>query len=175
MKKFPSSLDRMAKAVPYFLVALTIVILAVGFLGYNLTDHDPLALIPILSGPLIIIGVLISMYYLKPLALAVDDNGITVERKIKPVLIRFTDISEARILPAGDMTGAIRTFGNGGLWGYTGQFYSRKMGSMTWYCTQRRNYILLHKTSGKKIIITPDDPSGFLNEVRTMQPALVTV
>jgi len=36
------------------------------------------------------------------------------------------------------------------------------MGPMTWYATRRRNAVLVTTPGGKKIIITPDEPEGFV-------------
>ena len=68
---------------------------------------------------------------------------------------------------------AIRTFGNGGVFGYTGYFYKKGIGSMLWYCTQRANYILIEKTNGKKIVITPDDADGFMKDIGNAHQSLV--
>ncbi len=59
------------------------------------------------------------------------------------------------------MTGTYRILGNGGLFGYTGYYRNSTFGNMRWFATQRKNYILIEKNNGQKIIITPDEPDFF--------------
>jgi hypothetical protein len=43
---------------------------------------------------------------------------------------------------------------------------------MTWYCTQRKNYLLIEKKDGKKIVITPDQPLEVLATIKEHAPHL---
>jgi len=69
----------------------------------------------------------------------------------------INEIKEIKVLEFHDLTGLVRTFGNGGLFGYYGKFYSRKQGKMTLYTTRRDNRIMIITKADKKIIISPDD------------------
>ena len=89
----------------------------------------------------------------------VNDSALIIRRPMSSRIIPLTEIEEARLVADGEMRGTIRTFGNGGLFGYYGKFYNRKLGYMTWYATQRRNMVYIKTRSGKKIIISPDDTS----------------
>ena len=73
--------------------------------------------------------------------------------------IKISAITEARILNSNEMSGLIRTFGNGGLFGYYGKFYNTKLKHLTLYTTQRKNRILIETSQSKKIVISPDDLS----------------
>ena len=69
-------------------------------------------------------------------------------------------ISEIKVISKinpGVMIGGIRLFGVGGLFGYYGKYYNFKLGHLTLYTTQKRNRILMTMTTGKKIVISPDD------------------
>lgn len=68
-------------------------------------------------------------------------------------------INEMTTLSAREIGTMIRTFGNGGLFGYYGKFHSSKLGSMTLYATQSKNRILIKTIHGSQIMITPDDLS----------------
>jgi hypothetical protein len=50
-----------------------------------------------------------------------------------------------------------KTFGNGGLFGYYGEFRSDHYGDMTWYATRRSNYVMLETYDHERIILTPDN------------------
>lgn len=50
-----------------------------------------------------------------------------------------------------------KTFGNGGLFGFYGEFKNDRYGYMTWYATKRSNYVMLETTEREKIVLTPDN------------------
>src|SRR5580693_3113029 len=175
MKKFTSSLDQTATIIPYAMVTISLVIFIISFIAYKKTGGEVMVLIFFPMAPVLIIGLLIAMYFLKPLSVIVDNNSITIERKMKPVTIPFTEIKTIRQLQKEEMAGAIRTFGNGGVYGYTGLYYNKKMGSMTWYCTQRKNYVLIEKADGKKLIVTPDNAEDMMQYLHTINPSAVAL
>ncbi len=172
MKKFISSLDQTSYIITWSIIALAVVIFFAGFYAYKKSGDEPLVLVLSALGPIVLGGLVIIMYFLKPLSVIVDNNSITIERKFKPVVIRFSEIKTVRLLQKGEMKGTIRTFGNGGIFGYTGLYYNKTMGSMTWYCTQRKKYILVEKTNNKKLIITPDNPDDFIQSLRSINPKI---
>ncbi|KLT63755.1 PH domain-containing protein [Pedobacter sp. BMA] len=90
---------------------------------------------------------------------SVTGDTLVIHRLIGNRVIKLADITEIRFIDSTDFSGTIRTFGNGGLFGYYGKFYNTKIGSMTWYVTQKKNRILLRTLQGDKIIISPDDIS----------------
>jgi hypothetical protein len=53
----------------------------------------------------------------------------------------------------------------GGLFGYYGNFVNFSLGRMTWYATRRDKPVLVKTTDNRKIIVTPDDPDTFVNEL----------
>ena len=88
---------------------------------------------------------------------SVDATNLTICRYTGNEKIKLSDIQSARTLSAGEMEGTVRTNGNGGLFGYTGQFFIPKIGSTTFYATQRRNRVLITAKYGRNFVITPDD------------------
>lgn len=61
------------------------------------------------------------------------------------------------MIPRDDLKWSIRTFGNGGVFGYYGKFFNNSFGSMTWFATRRENFVMLILKDGRKIVVTPDD------------------
>jgi len=168
MKRYACSLDATARYIPWLIVALAIFIFFTGVSQNGIGNID--FFISVL--PVLILAVLvIAMYLLKPLAITMDENMITIERKIRPVVIPLSDVLSVQRVDS--MRYIFRTFGNGGVFGYTGIFYKKGIGSMTWYCTQRKNYVLIEKTNGKKIVITPDEPEEFMKDLEAKYPLLV--
>jgi hypothetical protein len=65
------------------------------------------------------------------------------------------------------LRGAVRTFGNGGLFGISGWFWSRRLGAFRAYATDPARVVLLRYRDGRKVIVTPGDVQHFVVRVRT--------
>ncbi len=87
----------------------------------------------------------------------VDKEKIIVRRPAKDLILNIREIKNAFLVTKESMRWTIRTFGNGGLFGYTGKFYNNTYGNMTWYATRRNNYTILVTVDEEKIVLTPDD------------------
>lgn len=56
---------------------------------------------------------------------------------------------------------AFKTCGNGGLFSFSGYYWSKSLGKFKCYATDTNRSVLL-EIDGKKIVITPDSPEGFV-------------
>ena len=166
MKKYTSSPDQAATIIPYAMIGISLFSIGITFWASKRTDNPLLLLITTLPVFVILTGVVIAMYYMKTEAIEIDDTGITIVRKWKPVVIDFSEITAVQQVSKSEMGFVIRTFGNGGVFGYTGQFYNKKFGSMTWYCSRRDGFLIIEKTKGRKIVITLRVVERFLLMVR---------
>lgn len=73
-------------------------------------------------------------------------------------LIPFAEIESVGIPQKEDFRWTIRTMGNGGLFGYYGWYYNKKLGDFRMYATNKnRILILLKNATHEKIVISPDD------------------
>lgn len=169
MRSFKSSLDKTSIFISAMVILLSFGIACAVFVTESSKESGLSAYLELIT-PVFLLVLCTGAYLFSPLGITINSTEITINRKIKPVVISFNDIKTVRKLEPSDMKGAIRTMGNGGLWGYTGKYYNRKMGSMTFYCSQRENYILIELTSGKKVIITPDEPNELIAELKTQKP-----
>ena len=95
-------------------------------------------------------------------------------RLIGSVRIPLQEIRELRRGAADDFQGAIRLFGNGGLFGYYGLFQTTRLGKSTWYVTNRDRTVII-VTSAKTFVVSPDDVEGFLATVRSVVRVPVAV
>jgi hypothetical protein len=107
----------------------------------------------------VLLATLVVSYLFSTQNYLIDNNELVIKRPISERRISIADIEEIRLVGEADMTGTIRTFGNGGLFGYYGKYYNKTFGSMTLYTTQRANRVFIRTKSGSKIIISPDDLS----------------
>jgi len=88
---------------------------------------------------------------------------ITTHNEIRK--FNYLQIMDVRKVAAGEMAGLSRTFGVGGLFGYSGHFHNSTIGDMTFYATQQKNWVLMHTFAGEAIVVTPDNPDKFVYEV----------
>jgi hypothetical protein len=108
--------------------------------------------------------VLLFSWLWAPRAYRIEGNEVIVLRNFGQSRIPLPGLKSARMLDKTELRGTIRTFGVGGLFGYFGKFYSTKLGSQTWYVTDRSRVVLLDTARGK-YLLSPDNPETFLSLV----------
>jgi hypothetical protein len=173
MNRFPSSLDDLSKIITACILLLGLVLPCLGYYiyCYDTPGYEPIALAVIGLSSTILFALFISMYIVMPVAIVVGGEGIAIERRsAKPITIKYAEIKGARLVEEGEMKGTIRTFGNGGICGYTGAYYNRKLGSMRLYCTQRANFVVIDKANDRRYILSPDDPMGLVAAISKRLP-----
>jgi hypothetical protein len=62
--------------------------------------------------------------------------------------------------------GALRLFGNGGIFSFTGIFWKRRLGCFRSFATDPARAVIL-KFRNRTIVVTPDDTQRFIVRVRT--------
>jgi hypothetical protein len=65
------------------------------------------------------------------------------------------------------LRGAWRVFGNGGLFSFTGEFWSRKLGRFRALATDPERAVVL-RWPKRTIVITPHDPQQFIMRAGTL-------
>lgn len=172
MKRYKCSLDFFARNIPWAICLLAIgIVVAVLFSAPSPPEGFIIGTLAFQF--LLMFGIVVVTYFQRTTGVTISDTAITIERKASAVVIDFSDILSIKRVES--MRYAFRTFGNGGVFGYTGYYYRKGIGSMRWYCTQRNNYVLIEKTDGKKLVITPDDPDGFMKDIEATNPLLITI
>jgi hypothetical protein len=153
---FKASLDITSKIVTSSLVlfVITIAILENTFLKTN----EPFIYLPVLF----LLPLLIVTYIYSPKFYSVDMDYIIVHRKVSNFFISRKEIKSTVKISSVEMGMPWRTFGNGGVFGYTGYYSSSKLGKMRWFVSQRKNYVLITMNNDSKYLLSPDDVAGFL-------------
>jgi hypothetical protein len=108
-------------------------------------------------------------YGYSPRGYTILDGALIVKRLIGDVRIPLSEIREARPAAMNDLSGCIRLFGSGGLFGWYGLFRTSKLGKCTWYVTNRNNAVVLI-TRAKTAVISPDDVDDFIGVIRPSLP-----
>ncbi len=151
---FPASFDRTTKIIS--------AVVCLGLLAVVLAVHN--LILTLLSIVVLAIG-----FAWSPRGYVIEGQAILVQRLVGTVRVPLVDLREARRGDRDDLRGCIRLAGSGGLFGYYGLFSTSKLGKSTWYVTDRGKIVVL-VTSGKTVLVSPDDVDGFLQTVRAAVP-----
>lgn len=93
-----------------------------------------------------------------PQRLEIGREHITIVRRFGSVTIERYTIRRIEPLHDGALRLAVRKFGVGGLFGFFGKFYSRKIGAFDLYATRSENLFLLHLSDDRKVVISCAEP-----------------
>jgi hypothetical protein len=95
-------------------------------------------------------------------------DAIFVQRLCWKTRLPRQGLESAEYQP-GVLRHSFRTFGNGGLFSFTGWYYNRTLGTYRAYATDIHRTVVL-RLRGKTIVLTPDEPERFVNELKELAP-----
>ncbi|RLF22389.1 MAG: hypothetical protein DRN15_09160 [Thermoprotei archaeon] len=107
----------------------------------------------------------IAAFALSPRAFVLSEEGLLICLNVKKICLKYQDIVSARYAPQAWSWVKIRLCGSGGLFGFYGLFLLKNLGRAWLFVTNRRNIILVETRSGKKFLISPEDPRKFMIEL----------
>lgn len=93
----------------------------------------------------------------------VSGNQLIVHRLGWSNTIGLSNLLTADFVP-GVMQGSVRTFANGGLFAFAGNFHTSDLGAYRAYVTDGMRAVVL-KFTDKTIVVSPDDPEEFIAAV----------
>jgi hypothetical protein len=157
--KFKASFDWIAKVFStlFSLIIISIVLYQM-YVFYNTRQPDSVI------GSFFLLAILFVPFVYHPLNYLITGNQIIIRRPLKNVIIQKHKIGNVKIVDQQNMKGTLRSFGVAGLFGYYGRFSNLKIGSMLWFATQRKNYVLIQTNDDKNYILTPDNPNEFVKQ-----------
>ena len=159
---YKTSLDKTAITITISVTILFAVIIG----GQYSIIKDAVRAIPMYTTAACLLIYFIAFAF-RPINYVVTKEEIVVRRPILNVHIKRADIKSAELIERNKITGSIRTFGVGGLFGYYGNFANFSLGRMTWYATRKDKPVLVKTINDKKIIFTPNDPDKFVSEINS--------
>jgi hypothetical protein len=157
--EYKASFDALTKVITVGVIVLLVVIGLRSVKALLVAEGDTTTILLHTGILLLFVAIVVGGYLFSTQKYLVENNQLVIRRPIGERKISISDIAEIRLVTAGEMFGTIRTFGNGGMFGYYGKYYNRSFGSMTLYTTQKANRVFIRTKSGSKIIISPDDLS----------------
>ena len=157
---YKASLDNLAKIAS---ISITLLFVFILYFQYPILQQESYWLTIFISG-LLVLTYAISLGY-SPRSYQITEDMLVINRLFYDAKYERRKIEKVEMLSNEQMGFAIRTFGVGGLFGYFGYFSSKNQGSMLWYATQREKFVMIHLEGNKKIVLTPDDPIGFVSDL----------
>lgn len=94
---------------------------------------------------------------------SITPDAILIHRLCWKTKLSRQGLESAEFQP-GILCRSIRTFGNGGLFSFTGWYYNRTLGGYRAYATDIHRTVVL-RLRGKIIVLTPDEPERFVSEL----------
>lgn len=167
--EFSAPLDAFAKAIT---IGVSLLLLAIPIINYIAARQErsaESALLISLFSLVVCGGILLGAWAYAPRRYEISATGIQIHRPRNTIVIPYGDIQLVRELQPQDMKGTVRTFGNGGLFGFTGRFYNRQLGHFQMQATAWRKGVLVK--AQKTVIITPHPQPRFLEMLRSYVPA----
>ncbi len=108
-------------------------------------------------------GVVFLAFAFAPCAVEIAGAELRVVRRLAPAV--HVPLDTIRGVEAGPGL-SLRLFGVGGLFGSYGLYRAKGVGTYRRYATRAGASVLLTRTSGMPIAVTPDDAAGFARELR---------
>ena len=94
-------------------------------------------------------------------------NKLLVRRLLWNTKVSLADLEKVEIDPAA-MSKSIRTWGNGGLFSFSGHFKNKKLGKYRAFVTDMKNSVILTFPE-RQIVVSPDHPQQFLDTLKTLK------
>ena len=158
--EFKASLDPLAKGITFGIILLF------AYLGWRSIkvisqagSADTSTLLTHGGILLLFLAILVFSLLWSPRGYSISKDRLLINRFIGPKSIELSSIGTVEPVDRSQLSGTLRAFGVGGLFGYFGKFHSPNYGMMDYYVTQRKNFVLIRTNEGKKIILSPDDTS----------------
>jgi hypothetical protein len=158
--EFTLSRDKFSIIITSLVIAFAFGGVIAFYLGEFVIDNH--AHFALLFSSILILILCIVFYLYRPLKYSIENGNIRISRMLGDKIILKDEIKTVRIPSKHDIAWPIRTFGNGGLFGYTGRYYTKQLGTMIWFCSRRNNFILIERKNKLPIVISPDEYKAFL-------------
>lgn len=96
----------------------------------------------------------------------VTDEGILIRRLWWNTVLPKADIISVEVVPNA-MRKSLRTCGNGGLFSFTGFYWSKQLGHYKAYVNDLNRTVVV-RTKKRTAVLSPDDPEAFAQAVRAL-------
>lgn len=166
---FKVSLDKLAKGVT---IGMAVLFIALPIWSLYLIGELHAATI---IAPVFGMIIFFITYAYRPVHYVLHPDNIIIKRGMSDIVIHRSNVQKVELIDKERLSGSMRIFGVGGMFGYFGKFTNHKIGVMIWYATRRDKAVLIVTKQQKKYIITPDEADTFVSQFSSLDhiPSLV--
>lgn len=168
MNTFKASMDSLTKGLT---IVVSVILVLSGFVPLFTSEFQFSNVItpaPFYVMPFAFIIMLLLTFGFSPRAYSVQDGQLVIYRPFRNKFYGTESIQTVSIVAKEELKWSMRVFGVGGLFGYFGLFRNSRYGTMIWYATRRDQFVVIERSNGRAIVLTPDDPSSFVSEFNQM-------
>lgn len=163
---FKASLGKSVKIITFIFVGLFLLI-GIVLMGLFIVSlfEEPFNRKSIML-PIVTFGILGLLYWIyagRTIGYEISNEGVKIVKGNDFEFIKKDTILEVKNIEYSDLRFSIRTFGNGGLFGYSGSFRNKKFDDMTWFLT-RKDTLVMIVTEKQKFVLSPDDRELFITK-----------
>ncbi len=167
MREYPMTVSRGVWVVSGLATAtlLAVPLLVWGAIpGLRLSGQGEVARWAVLLAPL----VALASWAWAPRGLEIDGGELRILRRAwRAAAIPLSEVETVTRLPDRWLLGAVRTFGNGGLFGFYGWYF--KKGPFRLYATRWRGPVEI-VAAGRRVVVSPDEPDRFVEGLLALAP-----
>lgn len=145
------------RAITLISLGISALLVAVAWLAAMQEEATWVAVLPI--------AILLGAAAFAILGYRVEADAVIIRRPGWTTRLPLSGLVEVEAMP-GAMKRSLRTFGNGGLFGFSGRYRNRRLGAYRAWVTDRRRMVVLRFLE-RTIVLSPDDPQAFVEAVRT--------
>ena len=169
MRRYPMTLSGGVKALSAFISALvlSVPLLVWGVVpGVRLGPGGEVSRWLVLLAPALVLG----CWALSPAAVELEGGELRILRRAwRATAWPLAGVESAEVLPPGWLNGALRTAGNGGLFGFYGWYF--KKGPFRLFAT-RRGPLVQVVVEGRRVVVSPDAPLDLVAGLQATAPRL---
>ena len=168
MNLHKASMDSFTKALT---IVISFILVLSGFVPLFTSEFQFSNVItpaPFYVMPFAFIIMLLLTFGFSPRAYSVQDGQLVIYRPFRNKFYGIEGIQTVSIVSKEELKWSMRVFGVGGLFGYFGLFRNSHYGTMIWYASRRDQFVVIERSNGRAIVLTPDDPSSFVSEFNQM-------
>ncbi|MHB0935035.1 MAG: PH domain-containing protein [Armatimonadota bacterium] len=163
--EFRATWDKWVWVISIFYVAI-FGLVPVGMISYAMTvpgaNRNSLIMVAV-----IMLAILAFTYLFAPQAYAVEPGHLIIQRPGTDVVIPLGTIARMEVADGWPIfRNAFRRFASGGALGFFGSFWNSTLNGFTAYATRLDKVVVLYRTDGGPIVVSPDEMEQFIAAMR---------